>query len=116
MTPQLPVPHRRSGLDTAATAIFSALAALAALASLWFSLFFVMATDSCGPDNFRPHRLALAYVMTWGGIGIAGVIALVGMIAASRRAAMMWVWPALALLVVIATLAGGAGMATSVVE
>ncbi len=116
MTHPYPVPYRRSGLDTAATAIFSALAGLAALASLWFSLFFVMATDSCGPNNCNQSRLVLAYIVAWGGIGVAGVIALVGMVAASRRGAVMWVWPALALLLVVATLAGGAGLATSVVD
>ncbi len=113
MPPQLP-PPRRSVVDGVAAAVLSALAALAALSSVGFSLFFVMATDSCGPDTCKGSRLAAAYVITWGGVVAAAVTAVVGMVAAQRRGKVLWIWPALALAVVAATFAGGVALATSV--
>lgn len=114
MTPP-PVPQpRRSVIDGVAAAVFTALAALAALSSVGFSLFFVMATDSCDPDTCKGSRLAFAYIVTWGGVVGAAVLAVVGMVAAERRGKVLWIWPALALVVVAATFAGGAALATSV--
>lgn len=114
MTPP-PVPQpRRSVIDGVAAAVFTALAALAALSSVGFSLFFVMATDSCDPDTCKGSRLAFAYIVTWGGVVGAAVLAVVGMVAAERHGKVLWIWPALALVVVAATFAGGVALATSV--
>jgi hypothetical protein len=43
----------------------------------------------------------------------AAVVAVVGMIAAARRRPAMWVWPALALLLVVTTFVIGAQLASS---
>jgi hypothetical protein len=114
--PQLPRPHGRSPVDRVVTVLLCALAALAALGSVLASFFFVMATDSCGTDNCDFSKITWAYVVTWGGIGLAVVIAVVGVIAAARRRTVMWVWPALAFFVVIVALAGGAALAVDVVN
>ncbi len=92
----------------------SALAAVAGFGSFAFSWFFVMATDSCGPDNCHESRLWMAYVLTWGGIAIAVIVAVAGMIRAARRGTALWVWPALAVLLIGLTWAGGAALATAV--
>lgn len=107
-------PARRSARDTAATVIAAALALLAAAVSLALSPFFVMATDACGSDDCDFSRLTLAYVVTWGGIGLAAVVAIVGMVRAARRGTPMWKWPALALLLVVVTFAAGGLLSMSV--
>lgn len=107
-----PPPHRSPG-DRIASVVLSALAALAAAGSLAISPFFVMATDSCGHDNCRDSLVTWAYAVTWGGIALAVVLALGGMIAAARRRTVMWVWPALALLLVLVTFGIGSLLASS---
>lgn len=92
------------------------LAAVAGLSSVAFSLFFVMATDSCGPDNCSGSRLVLSYVVTWGGVAAAGIVLIAGMVSAGRRGTALWVWPLLALFVIAATFAAGAALAMSVVR
>ena len=116
MTPPDPPSRRRSPLDRAAAVLLSVVAALAGLGSVAFSLFFVMATDSCGPDNCSGSRLVLSYAVTWGGVAVAGIIAVAGTVAAARRGAALWVWPLLALLLIAATFAAGAALAISVVR
>ncbi|MCW1959580.1 MAG: hypothetical protein KIH64_013765, partial [Mycobacterium sp.] len=79
-------PHRHhSAADRTATVIAAVLALLAAAGSVMISPFFVMTTDSCGPDNCEMSRLTLAYVVTWGGGALAAVGAGAGMIRAARR-------------------------------
>ena len=116
MTAPNPSSRRRSPLDRAAAVTLGVAAALAGLASVAFSLFFVMATDSCGPDNCSGSRLALSYAVTWGGVAMAGVVAIAGMVVAARRGTALWVWPLLALLLVAATFAAGVALAMSVVR
>ena len=93
--------------------VLATLTVLATLVSLFFSPFFVMATDSCGHDDCRDALVTWAYAVTWGGVAVAAVVAVVGMIVAARRRTAMWVWPALALLLVVATFVGGAVLASS---
>ena len=100
--------------DTLATAALGALAALAAAGAVLFSPFFVMATDSCGSDNCDMSRITMAYVVTWGGVVFAAVIAVLGIVRASRRHRPMWPWPIAALVVVVGSFALGAFLATSV--
>ena len=108
-------PHAdRPTWDRLATILMSVLGAGVALGSFAFSWFFVMATDSCGPDNCHESRLWMAYALTWGGIAVAVVGAIVGMVSAARRGTAMWIWPTLAVLLIGATWAGGAALATSV--
>ena len=44
------------------------------------SPFFVMATDACGPDNCDESKLTWAFIVTWGGVAVAAVVAVVGLI------------------------------------
>lgn len=111
-TPDAPHDHRSAG-DRVATLIACALASLAVMVSLFFSPFFVMATDSCGHDNCRDPLVTWAYAVTWGGVAIAVVVAVVGMIRAIRRRTVMWIWPAIALALVVVTFVVGAQLASS---
>ena len=106
--------HRRGAGDTAATAVLGALVVLAGAGAVLFSPFFVMATDSCGSDNCDMSRITMAYVVTWGGVVLAAVIAVLGIVRAARRRSTMWPWPAIALVVVASGFAFGAYLATSV--
>lgn len=104
----------RSAWDRGIAVLLTALAAIAAMGSVASSLFFVMATDSCGPDNCHEYRLWLGYAVTWGGVALAVIGAIVGMAAAARRGTVLWIWPALAVVLIGATWAGGAALATTV--
>jgi len=119
MAPQYPYPpaHRRrhSVVDITITSILSGVAALAALGSVWFSLFFVMATDSCG-EQCSYNALTAAYVVTWGGVGFAVLVGASGVIVAAVRGWVMWVWPALALALIVTALAIGVHLADSVMH
>ena len=106
---------RRSAGDRLLTAVLTVLAALAAAGSVVSSPLFVMATDSCGVNDCDASRLGWAYAVTWGGVGLAVLVAVAGMITAARRGTAMWIWPALALFVVAVSFAGGFLLATSVV-
>lgn len=106
-------PAHRSAADRLATVVLAVLAVLAALVSLFISPFFVMATDSCGHTDCRDSLITWAYAVTWGGVALAAVVALGGMISAARRHTRMWVWPGLALLLVVVTFVIGAQLASS---
>ena len=106
--------HQRSAADTIATVVLTALAALAAAGSVLFSPFFVMATDACGPNDCDLSRITLAYAVTWGGVALATVLAIVGMVSAVRRNTIMWFWPAAALVLVVVSFVIGAALAMSV--
>ncbi len=112
MNPQSLAPQRSSGGFL--TVLMSVLAGLAALASVGMSPFFVMATDPCAARACDESKLTWAYLLTWGGVGVAVVVAVVGMRMAKRRGTAMWIWPALALVLVVATFAGGFALAASV--
>ncbi|WP_313674349.1 hypothetical protein [Mycolicibacterium sp.] len=105
-------PHR-SLADRVGSVVAGALALLAAAASLFFSPFFVMTTDACGHDNCRDSLVLWAWAVTWGGIGLAAVVGVGGMVVAARRRTVMWVWPALALLLVVGTFVIGAQLASA---
>jgi len=106
--------HKRSAGEVIATVALGALAAAAAACSLAVSPFFVMATDSCGPDDCNLTNLTLAYVLTWGGVAAGALIGVVGVVVAWRRNRRAWVWPAAALAVVVVGFALGALLAMSV--
>ena len=111
-----PVPRRHSGVDIALTVILSVLAAAFALGAVSFSFFFVMATDSCGPRHCDYDALGAAYLVTWGGIGLAILVGAVGIIVAAIRKLTMWFWPAASLLIIIATTGAGLSLANSVMH
>ncbi|HEY1842002.1 MAG TPA: hypothetical protein VGG53_17600 [Mycobacterium sp.] len=122
MEPQYPHPYypahrprRHSVVDVTITSILSVLAGLAALGTVGFSLFFVMATDSCG-EHCDYRALNAAYLVTWGGVGVAVLIGASGVIVAAVRGWLMWVWPALAMVLIIAAFAIGVHLADSVMQ
>jgi hypothetical protein len=109
-------PRRHSAVDISLTVILSALAGLSAVAAVSFSFFFVMATDSCGsrPCNF--DALTAAYIVTWGGIGVAVLVGVVGIAVAAVRNRLMWIWPAGSLLLITASTGIGLSLANSVMH
>lgn len=107
------VPKRRSRVDAIFTAVLSAVAVLAALGCLWYSLFFAMVTDACG-EHCNDVVLGAAYVVTWGGVAIAGLGAIQGVRLAERRGWVQWIWPAQAICLMLVSLLIGAYLADSV--
>jgi uncharacterized membrane protein len=105
--------NQRSTGDTVATVIMFVLAAIAGVLSVSFSFFFAMATDSCS-DNCNTSALDWAYLVTWGGVGLAALIAVGGIIVAASRKRVMWVWPTAALVLIIIAVITGAMLADSV--
>jgi hypothetical protein len=106
---------RRSPIDIIVTAVISTFAVLAALGSLWYSLFFAMATDSRG-TQCNDAALGLAYLVTWGGVAIAVMGGASGIILAAMRGWVMWIWPTLALGLIALALVIGALLASSVMH
>jgi hypothetical protein len=114
--PPPPPPQRHSAVDIVFTVILAALAGFSALGAVAFSFFFVMATDSCGSHSCNFDALGQAYIVTWGGIGLAIVIGAVGIIVAAIRNYLMWIWPAISLLLVGLSTGIGLALADSVMR
>ncbi|MCV7260865.1 hypothetical protein [Mycobacterium shimoidei] len=107
-------PTQRSAADVTATSVMSVFALLAGMGSFFFSWFFAMATDACMSEcNTTP--LDLAYLVTWGGIVIAGLVALVGMRVAGKRGWAMWIWPTVSLVLIVVTFLIGLELANSLI-
>ncbi len=106
--------NQRSTGDTIAAVIMFVLAAIAGALSVSFSFFFVMATDSCS-DNCDTSGLDWAYAVRWGGVGVAAIIAVGGIIIAASRKRVMWVWPTIALVLITVAVVIGAQLANSVI-
>jgi hypothetical protein len=106
--------RQRSTADVIATCVTLVLAAAAGALSFSFSPFFVMATDSCGNDNCDTAAVSWAYVVTWGGLGLAVVVAIGGTLFAAVRQRRMWVWPTAALALIVVTFIIGSLLAGSV--
>lgn len=122
MAPQYPYPYypahpprRHSVVDVTITSILSVVAALAALGALGFSVFFAMATDSCG-EQCNYSTLNSAYLVTWGGVAVAVLLGASGVIVAAVRGRLMWIWPMLALVLIAASAFAGAMFANSVMR
>jgi len=108
-----PRPHR-SAADRLATVVMAVLAVLAALVSLFVSPFFGMTTNACDPSDCDGSAIAWAYGLAWGGVAVAAAVAVAGMVVAARRKTLMWVWPALALVLVVVSFVLGSRLASSV--
>ena len=122
MAPQHPYPYypahpprRHSVVDVTITSILSVVAALAALATLAFSMFFAMATDSCG-EQCNYSTLNNAYLVTWGGVAVAVLLGVSGVLVAAVRGRLMWIWPTLALVLIAASAFAGAMFANAVMQ
>jgi hypothetical protein len=115
--PPLPGPaQRHSVVDITFTVILGALAGLSALGAVLFSFLYVMATDSCGSHSCNFDALSAAYIVTWGGIGLAIVIGAVGIVLAAVRNYLMWIWPAISLVLIAVSTGIGVGLANSVMR
>ena len=78
----------------------------AAGAALFTSPFLLMATDSAGEDaDLKP--LGRAYLVTWGAVAAGVIGAALGVYRAVRGGHLMWIWPALGILVIGAGFAAG---------
>lgn len=109
-------PPRRPASDRVATVFTSVLAVLAGAGSVMISPFFVMTTDACGADNCNLTWLTWAYVVTWGGVAVAAVVAVAGMVRAARRGTVMWIWPVVAVALVAVSFGVGFLLAASVLQ
>jgi hypothetical protein len=108
-------PRRHSATDVTLTVILSVVAGLAAFATVGFSFFFVMAADSCN-EHCDPGALNGAYIVTWGGVGLAVLIGATGVIVAAVRGWRMWIWPAVALPLILVALGIGVHLADTVMH
>src|ERR1700723_4776925 len=108
-------PRPPSVLDITLPSILSVRAGLPAMATVGFSFFFVMAADSCN-EHCDAGALNAAYAVTWGGVGVAVLIGVSGVIVAAVRGRLMWIWPALALLLILVALGGGVHLADTVMH
>lgn len=115
-TPVPAVPPRNPGLvaDLIATLSLLALQGLVLVSSVYMSLFFAMATDSCYADRCDTNNLRWAYVVADGG-GVAVVVfsAIAASILMVRRRVAFWI-PVVGLILQIFTFVLGAGLAGSV--
>jgi hypothetical protein len=117
MTPPKPAPGRSHATDSAAaTSLLSVVTILAGCGSLFLSLIFAMAGDSCtsspcGGDGV----LGAAYLITWGGAGTAMWLTFSGITKASRAGRATWPWPAAGLALVIGTFIAGLLLANSLI-
>jgi hypothetical protein len=107
--------RRHSAVDITLTSILSVVAGLAAFGTVGFSFFFVMAADSCD-EHCAYDALNAAYIVTWGGVGLAVLLAVAGVIVAAVRGWLMWIWPAVALLLILVALGTGVHLANGVMH
>jgi hypothetical protein len=70
-----------------------------------------MATDGCGgtPERCDYGLIDTSYVLTWGGIAAALLIAVVGLAVAPARRTPMFIWPASATVIGAFMLNAGVG-------
>ena len=85
---------------------------LACAAGFVYSGFAVMATDGCGgtPERCDYGLINTSYVLTWGGIAAALLIAVFGLAVAAARRTPMFIWPAAGLAVYVSAMVIGAFM------
>jgi hypothetical protein len=109
-----PQQEQRSTADVIATIAILLLAVIAGFLSVSFSMFFPMATDPCGTNNCNTDAIGWAYLVTWSGVGVAAIVAIGGTVFAALRQRLMWVWPTVALVLIVATGVIGTLLAGSV--
>ncbi|SPM32426.1 hypothetical protein BN1232_01573 [Mycobacterium rhizamassiliense] len=107
-------PRQRSTADIIATIVAFVLAVAVGVLSLSFSPLFVMATDPCSNNNCDTTALTWAYVVAWGGLAVAAIVAIGGTVFAAIRQRVMWVWPAAGLALIAVTFIIGTLLAGSV--
>lgn len=103
-------PHHRPAWDIALTVLLGVLLVGACGLGFLFSLFAGMATDVCSgnPDRCNFDLVNGAYLAAWGGIGLALLITLAGVIVAAMKKRVMVIWPILGWAIFIVSFAVGA--------
>lgn len=61
-----------------------------------------MATDSCGTER-NTAAVGAAFLVTWGGVALAVIVAIAGVIVAALRGWIVWIWPTAALGLIVIT-------------
>jgi len=107
-----PMPPKKpfSTVDLVLTPLLSGLLLFACIVGFYFSLFAGMATDGCGgtPDKCNDGLIGTAYVVAWGGIGLAVVVTIIGVVLAAIKRLPMWIWPVSGLVIfVVGMVIGG---------
>jgi hypothetical protein len=109
--PQYPPPPRKpfSTADLVLTPLLGVGLLLGCAASFVYSGFAVMATDGCGgtPERCDFTLINTAYVVAWGGIALALLVALVGIIISAVKRKPMFIWPAIGLVILVAAMVVG---------
>ncbi|MGI9124064.1 MAG: hypothetical protein ACR2JM_04850 [Mycobacterium sp.] len=102
-------------IDVVATVVLALVTLVAGSTALFMSPFLVMATDSAD-ENARPGLMGWAFAVTWGGAAVGVIGSAVGIVMAQHRGALMWIWPLLGLVIIGASFALGAVLATKVAK
>ena len=101
--------NRPGTANLVTTILLFALLLGAGLLAVVLSGFFVMGTDSCGSTEAgcNTDPLFYAFVVVWGGVGLAVVGATIGTVVSGVRHRPTWFWPLLGLGVVLVSFIGG---------
>jgi hypothetical protein len=109
--PQYPPPPRKpfSTTDLVLTPLLGVGLLLGCAASFVYSGFAVMATDGCGgtPNRCDFGLINAAYVVAWGAIALAMLVAFVGIVASAVRRKTMFIWPLIGLVMLVAGMVAG---------
>lgn len=93
---------RRSTIDIIFTLFMYLCALVAGASSFLMSAFWLMGGDECEYANRCDPPIGSALLATWGAIAVAAVIAVVGGVLAAKRGSVMWIWPTVALALIVA--------------
>jgi hypothetical protein len=102
-----------TGWNVICTVVLWVMLVAVAGAAMWLSLTFGMAADMCptGGCPSVPFGIdALIYPVTWGGIGLAFAVAVVGPFVSLWRRWHMLIWPTVAIGIVVASFLAGFAM------
>jgi hypothetical protein len=109
--PPYPPPQRKpfSTTDLVLTPLFGIGLLLGCAAGFVYSGFAVMATDGCGgtPDKCDYGLINGAYVVAWGAIALAILVALVGIVVSAVKRRTMFIWPLIGGVILVAGMVAG---------
>jgi uncharacterized membrane protein YidH (DUF202 family) len=115
--PPLPPRQQHNPVDTVLTWLLSAaFVVVAGLGFVW-SLFAGMITDRCSGavPECSDTLIAVAYLVAWGGIALAGVVTYKGVRNSVARHRVAFIWPCVGLMIVVAGLVCGGMLLNSAV-
>lgn len=108
-----PRPQQRTW-DLVLTIVLYSCAAVLGMLAAYATIFFAFAADACGTNNCNDGYLGAAFIVSWGGTALALVGSLVMIVVAGLKRWYMWYWPVLAVLLIVASFAGGVALAAQV--